>query len=164
MPLNMGTCPHEPNPHVSSRSHCSYLASWAEQGVLLLNTSLTVRAHQANSHSKKGWEELTDAILRVIDARPGPGVVFLVWGQPALKRMAGIDKEKHLILMSVHPSPLSASRGFFGNQHFKKANDWLREKYGEEGTIDWTKLEPERKVAKSKKLDAAVPVVDDAVW
>lgn len=139
----------------------SYLASWADQGVLLLNTSLTVRAHQANSHSKKGWEELTDAILRVIDARPGPGVVFLVWGQPALKRMAGIDKEKHLILSSVHPSPLSASRGFFGNQHFKKANEWLREKYGEEGVIDWTKLEPESKPAKPKK---ELPVIDDAVW
>lgn len=138
-----------------------YLASWAKQGVLLLNTSLTVRAHQANSHSKKGWEELTDAILRVIDARPGPGVVFLVWGQPALKRMAGIDKDEHLILSSVHPSPLSASRGFFGNQHFKKANDWLKEKYGEEGVVDWTKLEPEKAVKEPLK---ALDVIDDAVW
>jgi uracil-DNA glycosylase len=75
--------------------------------------------------------------------------------------MAGIDKDEHLILSSVHPSPLSASRGFFGNQHFKKANDWLKEKYGEEGVVDWTKLEPEKAVKEPLK---ALDVIDDAVW
>lgn len=127
-----------------------YLASWARQGVLLLNTSLTVRAHSANSHSKKGWEEFTDAVLRVVDERPGPGVVFLAWGQPAQKRMAGIDKKKHLILSSVHPSPLSASRGFFGNAHFKQANEWLAEKYGEGGKIDWCTLEADDAAARKE--------------
>ena len=131
----------------------------------MLNTSLSVRAHQANSHSGKGWEQFTDAILKTITSRPGPGVVFLAWGNPAQKRTASIvgvtsssaaasgglfsktkgntGKEKHLVLKSVHPSPLSASRGFFGNGHFKKANEWLKENYGEEGMIDWCTLDPE---------------------
>jgi uracil-DNA glycosylase len=108
-----------------------------------LNTCLTVQAHKANSHSKKGWEEFTDQVLKAIDARPGPGVVFLAWGLPAQKRMAGVDKQKHLILSSPHPSPLSARTGFHGNSHFKKANAWLREKYGDQAGIDWCKLDPE---------------------
>lgn len=130
----------------------SYLGSWARQGVLLLNTCLTVRAHQANSHSKKGWEEFTDAVIKTIDARPGPGVVFLAWGQPALKRvkdLASVKTGKHLLLHSAHPSPLSASRGFFGNQHFKKTNEWLMERYGAGEGIDWKRLdqeEPEKPV------------------
>lgn len=146
----------------------------------MLNTSLSVRAHQANSHSGKGWEQFTDSILKVITSRPGPGVVFFAWGNPAQKRTANIitsssgsstaaknslfakkhsatlddsdkkdgkegeEKEsKHLILKSVHPSPLSANRGFFGNGHFRKANEWLKEKYGEEGMIDWCTIDPE---------------------
>jgi len=133
-------------PQFSPPNH-GYLGSWARQGVLLINTSMTVRAHQANSHSKKGWEEFTDSVLRAIDARPGPGVVFLAWGQPALKRInATITQKgkKHLVLSSVHPSPLSASRGFFGNAHFRKTNDWLVKQYGDENAaIDWCTLEPE---------------------
>lgn len=130
----------------------------------MLNTSLSVRAHQANSHSGKGWEQFTDSILKVISNRPGPGVVFFAWGNPAQKRTANIitstsgskvntlfsktpkqdeGSSKHLILKSVHPSPLSANRGFFGNGHFKKANEWLKEKYGEEGMIDWCTIDPE---------------------
>lgn len=148
-----------------SLNHCPfrYLGSWARQGVLMLNTSLSVRAHQANSHSNKGWEQFTDSILKQITTRPGPGVVFLAWGNPAQKRTANIvtstptssfaggsfaknkiaNKDKHLVLKSVHPSPLSANRGFFGNGHFKKANEWLKENYGEEGMIDWCTLDPE---------------------
>ncbi|KAK9893887.1 uracil-DNA glycosylase [Cystobasidium minutum MCA 4210] len=121
-----------------------YLGSWARQGVLMLNTSLSVRAHQANSHSNKGWEQFTDSILKTITSRPGPGVVFFAWGNPAQKRTASIIK-KHLVLKSVHPSPLSANRGFFGNGHFRKANEWLKENYGEEGMIDWCTLDPEER-------------------
>lgn len=133
-------------PHFTPPNH-GYLGSWARQGVLLINTAMTVRAHQANSHSKKGWEEFTDSILRAIDARPGPGVVFLAWGQPALKRINNTISSagtKHLILSSAHPSPLSASRGFFGNAHFRRTNEWLVEQYGnEEAAVDWCNLEPE---------------------
>jgi uracil-DNA glycosylase len=153
--------------------HDSYLSSWAKSGVLLLNTSLTVRAHQAGSHSGKGWEEFTDAVVRIVDQYGGAGlgenrakgvgngVVFLCWGAWAAKRVAKLDKRKHLILTSPvrvfcklfgisltslslslqHPSPLSAHRGYLGNGHFKKANEWLREKYGEGSEIDWCKLE-----------------------
>ncbi|KAM5538470.1 hypothetical protein V8D89_007803 [Ganoderma adspersum] len=130
------------------------LTTWAENGVLLLNTSLTVRAHEAASHSKKGWEEFTAKVVDVVDrygganlgdksssdAGRGRGIVFLVWGAHAAKVVAKLDKKKHLILTSAHPSPLSANRGFMGNGHFKKANDWLEEKYGPDGCVDWTKL------------------------
>ncbi|KAH9945312.1 uracil-DNA glycosylase [Epithele typhae] len=129
------------------------LTSWAENGVLLLNTALTVRAGDAGSHSKQGWEEFTDKVVEVVDkfgganlgskgamAGRGRGIVFLAWGAWAGKRVAKLDKKKHLILTSVHPSPLSANRGFLGNGHFKKANDWLEEKYGPDGCVDWTKL------------------------
>lgn len=143
---------------------------------MLLNTSLTVRAHQvwrprasqsgqaadntsqAGSHSKRGWETFTTAVLRTVAARlkPAPsssstpteagahGVVFIAWGAPAAKvcdaigmTATGSAKAGHLLLKSVHPSPLSAQRGFFGNGHFRKANEWLAERYGEEGKIDW---------------------------
>jgi len=86
------------------------LTPWAERGVLLLNACLTVRASEANSHSSKGWEKLTQKVIDVIAARKG--VVFLAWGKPAEKRVAKIDRRKHAVLLSVHPSPLSASRGF----------------------------------------------------
>ncbi|KAI9057215.1 uracil-DNA glycosylase [Trametes sanguinea] len=130
------------------------LTSWAENGVLLLNTALTVKANEAGSHSNKGWEEFTDKVIDVVDrygganlgekgtaaAGRGRGIVFLAWGAWAAKRVAKLDKKKHLILTSAHPSPLSASRGFLGNGHFKKANDWLEEKYGPDGCVDWTNL------------------------
>ncbi len=96
----------------------------AEQGVLLLNSTLTVEAHRAGSHQGKGWEELTDAAIRAInDGRDH--VVFLLWGAYAIRKGAFIDRERHLVLESPHPSPLSAHRGFFGNHHFSRANDYL---------------------------------------
>lgn len=120
------------------------LTKWARQGVLLLNTSLTVRAHQAASHSRQGWDTFTNAILDTIISRLSPtgaeagakGVVFMAWGAHAGKLCTKIGKD-HLVLKSAHPSPLSASRGFLGNGHFNKANEWLEEKYGKEGRIDW---------------------------
>ncbi|KAG1790885.1 uracil-DNA glycosylase [Suillus plorans] len=117
------------------------LTPMAKAGVLWLNTCLTVRAHNANSHSKKGWETFTDAVIRAVLDRPdGRGVVFFAWGLPAQKLYdrLGIDEKKHLVLRSPHPSPLSAHRGFLGNAHFKKANEWLRKTHGEE--IDWAAL------------------------
>ncbi|KZV59155.1 DNA glycosylase, partial [Peniophora sp. CONT] len=121
------------------------LTPLAQQGVLFLNTCLTVRAHKAHSHAKRGWEELTTAALRAVAQRESnthKGVVFMAWGLPAQKTCAavGIDEKKHLILKSAHPSPLSAYRGFFGNGHFKRANDWLEERYGDGGGVDWTTL------------------------
>ncbi|KAL2866362.1 uracil-DNA glycosylase [Aspergillus lucknowensis] len=113
------------------------LIPWAERGVLLLNTCLTVRAHQAASHSNKGWERLTQKAIDVLTRVRTRGVVFLAWGTPAGKRVAGINRERHCILQSVHPSPLSAHRGFFQNQHFKKCNQWLAERYGPDSIIDW---------------------------
>ncbi|KAL2809298.1 uracil-DNA glycosylase-like protein [Aspergillus granulosus] len=114
------------------------LTPWAERGVLLLNTCLTVRAHQAASHANKGWERLTQRAIDVVTRVRTRGVVFLAWGAPAGKRVTGINRERHCILQSVHPSPLSAHRGFFDNQHFKKCNDWLAERYGADGVIDWS--------------------------
>lgn len=101
-----------------------YLEKWARQGVLLLNTALTVRKDCANSHSGKGWEVLTDAIIKKLNLRDEP-IVFMLWGNNAKSKAWFIDKDKHLVLPSAHPSPLSASRGFFGCDHFRKANDFL---------------------------------------
>lgn len=100
------------------------LSRWAEQGVLLLNATLTVRAHQAGSHQNKGWEEFTDAAIHHL-AEEREHIVFILWGSYAQKKGAFIDPGKHLVLKSPHPSPLSAHRGFFGNQHFSKANEYL---------------------------------------
>jgi uracil-DNA glycosylase len=100
------------------------LTHWAEQGVLLLNATLTVEAHKAGSHQKKGWEEFTDSVVEKI-SQIREGLVFLLWGSYAQKKGEVIDRNKHLVLTSPHPSPLSASRGFFGNGHFKKTNDYL---------------------------------------
>ncbi|MCS6832195.1 MAG: uracil-DNA glycosylase [Flammeovirgaceae bacterium] len=100
------------------------LERWAVQGVLLLNATLTVREGQAGSHQNKGWEQFTDAAIKAL-AREREGIVFMLWGAYAQKKMAFIDAQKHLILQSAHPSPLSASKGFFGNKHFSKANDYL---------------------------------------
>ncbi|MFA9388159.1 MAG: uracil-DNA glycosylase [Prolixibacteraceae bacterium] len=100
------------------------LTRWAQQGVLLLNATLTVRAHEAGSHQKKGWETFTDAVIQTVSAQKG-NVVFLLWGAYAQRKADLIDRTKHLILESVHPSPLSASRGFFGNHHFSRTNEFL---------------------------------------
>ncbi|KAF5019510.1 hypothetical protein F66182_8487 [Fusarium sp. NRRL 66182] len=113
------------------------LTPWADRGVLMLNTCLTVRAHEANSHSNRGWERLTQKVIDVVAQKRTRGVVFMAWGTPAGKRVQKIDRVKHLVLQSVHPSPLSASRGFFDCGHFKKANDWLASRYGADGEIDW---------------------------
>lgn len=111
-----------------------YLTKWAEQGVLLLNTVLTVRAHQANSHRGIGWEEFTDAAIRILNEQDRP-IVYLLWGRPAQMKKSMLNNPKHLILEAPHPSPLSAYRGFFGCQHFSKTNEFL-EKNGLE-PIDW---------------------------
>jgi uracil-DNA glycosylase len=100
------------------------LTRWAEQGVLLLNATLTVRAHQAGSHQKKGWEEFTDYVIKIVNAEKN-NVVFFLWGAYAQKKGEAIDRSRHLVLESVHPSPLSASRGFFGNRHFSRCNEYL---------------------------------------
>ena len=100
------------------------LTRWANQGVLLLNATLTVRAHQAGSHQRKGWEEFTDAAIRIL-AEQREHLVFILWGAYAQKKGAFIDRNKHLVLTSAHPSPLSAYNGFFGNKHFSRANEYL---------------------------------------
>ena len=115
------------------------LTGWAKQGVLLLNAVLTVRAHQANSHKGKGWEQFTDAIIRTVDAEDRP-VVFLLWGRNAREKKELIVNPKHLVLEAAHPSPLSAYNGFFGCKHFSKCNSFL-EKNGAEG-IDWGRVGP----------------------
>lgn len=100
------------------------LERWAGQGVLLLNAILTVRAHEALSHQNKGWEKFTDAAISALN-RYGEKIVFMLWGNYAQNKGASIDPSRHLILKTVHPSPLSASRGFFGCSHFSKCNNWL---------------------------------------
>lgn len=111
-----------------------YLEKWARQGVLLLNTVLTVRAHQANSHRGIGWEEFTDAAIRVLNEQDRP-IVFLLWGKPAQSKKSMLHNPKHLILTAPHPSPLSAHRGFFGCKHFSQTNEFLKEQGLKE--IDW---------------------------
>jgi uracil-DNA glycosylase len=100
------------------------LSRWAAQGVLLLNATLTVRAHLAGSHQRKGWEEFTDNVISILN-REKTNLVFFLWGAYAQKKCESIDRSKHLVLESVHPSPLSASRGFFGNRHFSRCNQYL---------------------------------------
>ena len=111
------------------------LKSWAEQGVLLLNTVLTVRQGEAHSHKGRGWETLTDKIIETLNKKTEP-VVFLLWGKPAQSKIHLIDQSKHHIITSVHPSPLSARRGFFGSKPFSKTNKFLRQNGLEE--INWT--------------------------
>lgn len=111
-----------------------YLTKWAEQGVLLLNTVLTVRAHQANSHHDIGWEKFTDAAIKSLNEMDRP-IVYLLWGGPAQRKAAMLNNPKHLVLKAPHPSPLSAYRGFLGCKHFSAANEFL-EKNGLE-PIDW---------------------------
>ncbi len=100
------------------------LSRWATQGVLLLNATLTVRAHAAGSHQNQGWEQLTDAVIRQLNDKRS-GLVFILWGAYAARKGELIDRSRHLVLTSPHPSPLSASRGFFGNHHFTRANSYL---------------------------------------
>ncbi len=111
-----------------------YLKKWADQGVLLLNTVLTVRAHQANSHQGKGWEEFTDAIITAVNAQDRP-IVYFLWGRPAQMKKKMLNNPNHLILEAPHPSPLSAYRGFFGCKHFSQANEFLKANGVE--PIDW---------------------------
>ncbi len=111
-----------------------YLKKWADQGVLMLNTVLTVRAHQAGSHQGKGWEQFTDAIIQAVNAQDRP-VVYLLWGKPAQSKIPMLTNPRHLILKAPHPSPLSAYRGFFGCRHFSQANAFLQRNGIE--PIDW---------------------------
>ena len=111
-----------------------YLKKWADQGVLLLNTVLTVRAHAAFSHKDHGWEQFTDAIIRAVDAEDRP-LVFLLWGRPAQMKAEMLHSRRHLVLTAPHPSPLSAYRGFFGCRHFSRTNDFLRASGVE--PVDW---------------------------
>lgn len=111
-----------------------YLTKWADEGVLLLNAVLTVRAHMANSHAGIGWEQFTDAAITALNTQDRP-IVFLLWGAPAQRKAALLNNPKHLILKAPHPSPLSAYRGFFGCRHFSKTNEYLEE-HGIKG-IDW---------------------------
>ncbi|KAF2707324.1 uracil-DNA glycosylase [Pleomassaria siparia CBS 279.74] len=120
------------------------LIPWAERGVLLINTCLTVRRGEPKSHENKGWEQLMQKVIDTV-SKTRPGVVFLAWGTPAANRVKEVNQAKHLVLKSVHPSPLSASRGWFDCHHFKKTNDWLVQKHGKEAVIDWNldSLDPE---------------------
>ena len=111
-----------------------YLTKWAKQGVLMLNTVLTVRAHQANSHRGIGWESFTDAAIRILNEQDRP-IVYLLWGKPAQMKKSMLNNPKHFILEAPHPSPLSAYRGFFGCQHFSKTNAFLKENGLE--PVDW---------------------------
>ena len=111
-----------------------YLEKWAKQGVMMLNTVLTVRAGEANSHKDKGWEQFTDAVIRVLNEQDRP-IVYMLWGSPAQKKASMLNNPKHLILKAVHPSPLSAYRGFFGCGHFLKCNQFLEENGLDK--VDW---------------------------
>ena len=117
-----------------SEPDCGDLSYWAKQGVLLLNTVLTVRGHQAFSHRGIGWEEFTDATIRAIEEKEDP-VVYILWGTPAQKKRSMIRQKKRLVLTAPHPSPLSAYRGFFGSKPFSKCNAYLRKEGVDE--IDW---------------------------
>ncbi|CAH1404326.1 unnamed protein product [Nezara viridula] len=117
-----------------------YLVGWARQGVLLLNAVLTVRKNAPNSHKDQGWEDLTTAVIKYLNDNQ-KGIVFLLWGAYAQKKADFVDKKKHCVLKTVHPSPLSASRGWFGCKHFSKCNEYL-EKVGKK-PVDWTRL-PEK--------------------
>ncbi|MDF2542218.1 MAG: ung [Herbinix sp.] len=112
-----------------------HLEKWSKQGVLLLNTVLTVRAHQANSHQGKGWERFTDAVIQAVNQQDRP-IVFILWGRPAQLKRQMLTNPKHLILEAPHPSPLSAYRGFFGSKPFSKANHFLQN--NSISPIDWT--------------------------
>lgn len=111
-----------------------YLVKWAKQGILMLNTVLTVRAHNPLSHQGKGWEQFTDAIIEAVNAQDRP-IVYMLWGKPAQRKASMLNNPKHLVLKAAHPSPLSASHGFFGCKHFSQANQFLEENGMQ--PIDW---------------------------
>ncbi|KAI0055517.1 uracil-DNA glycosylase [Artomyces pyxidatus] len=132
------------------------LTSWAKNGVLMLDNTLTIRTDQPGSHSNRGWEQFTDKVVDAVERYGGTdlpaispfdrvgherGVVFLAWGAWAAKRITKLNTKKHLILTSAHPAPPSARKGFLGNGHFKRANDWLEAKYGPTGVVDWCRLD-----------------------
>lgn len=118
------------------------LTQWAQQGVLMINAVLTVEHSKAGSHSKKGWEEITDAVIQICNNQNEP-IVFLLWGSYAIKKQILITNKRHLVLTAVHPSPLSAHRGWFGCKHFSKANQYLIE--SSRSPIDWQINSPEQK-------------------
>jgi uracil-DNA glycosylase len=107
---------------------------WARQGVLLINTVLTVRAGEANSHRRQGWEHFTDAVIDVVNSKPDR-VVFIMWGASAQQKISRLDLDVHAVVASPHPSPLSASKGFFGSQPFSRTNELLKQ--ASRGSIDW---------------------------
>ncbi|KAI1003456.1 hypothetical protein K3495_g4749 [Podosphaera aphanis] len=135
------------------------LTPWARQGVLMLNTCLTVRKHEANSHANRGWEVFTQRVIDIVAMKRKGGVVFLAWGTPAGKRVGKVDKARHLVLTSVHPSPLSASRGWFNCGHFLKTNEWLVRRYGSGAEIDWNL--GERKIEENQNDDKIDPKSSD---
>ncbi|KAG2172453.1 hypothetical protein INT44_006626 [Umbelopsis vinacea] len=134
--VNIYTCVKNDYPDFNKPNH-GYLENWAKEGVLMLNTSLTVKAHEAASHANKGWEELTDAVINYVNEKKS-GVVFMLWGAHAQKKGVKINKSKHLVLKAVHPSPLSAHRGFLQCNHFATANKYLRDNAKDE--INWNCL------------------------
>lgn len=146
------------------KNNAGCLINWAKQGVLMLNACLTVRAHNANSHANKGWENFTEKVLSLVsqnhngkNGQQSP-ICFLVWGNPASKRIDKIkpNQSVHKVLKTVHPSPLSAARGFFHAGHFRKTNEFLETKYGPRGIINWA-LDPNNKIKEiESKLNAEV--------
>ncbi|KAF3907760.1 hypothetical protein AA313_de0209826 [Arthrobotrys entomopaga] len=121
------------------------LTPWAERGVLMLNTCLTVQPSNANSHAGRGWEQFTQKVIDVVSQKRTKGVVFMAWGKPAQGRVAKVNKMTHLILQSCHPSPLAAFKGpvfFRDGHHFKQCNEWLQKKYGDDGPVDWNAVNP----------------------
>ncbi|KAI9216604.1 uracil-DNA glycosylase-like protein [Blastocladiella britannica] len=143
---------------ITPPSH-GYLAGWARQGVLLLNATLTVRQAQANSHAKSDWGKFTDAVIKLVNDQV-PHAVFILWGSFAQKKGAAIDKKKHYVIKGVHPSPLSAHRGFFGSKPFSKANAYLRSKGIDE--IDWSDL-PAEDPPEEEVVDEQENVVGEVV-
>jgi uracil-DNA glycosylase len=138
------------------------LTPWADQGVLLLNTVLTVRAHEANSHQGKGWEKFTQKVIDTVVKVRQRGVVFLAWGKPAQKRVENIKGSKHLVLKGIHPSPLAARAGNFSDcGHFKTTNEWLRGRYGAEGEIDWSLAAEKQTPIKGADVEAPVKATSE---
>ncbi|KAJ2559641.1 uracil DNA glycosylase [Coemansia sp. RSA 1933] len=138
--LNMYKALARDYPGEFERPAHGYLRGWAEQGVLLLNAALTVECHKANAHANRGWEQFTDRVIALVNSR-NTNVVFMLWGAYAQKKGAHVDRSRHCVLTTVHPSPLSASRGFFDAAHFRRANEYLVA-HGKE-PIDWAHLPAE---------------------
>lgn len=138
------------------------LTPWAEQGVLMLNTVLTVQAHEANSHKNRGWEKFTQRVIDTVVKVRQRGVVFMAWGKPAQTRFEKISGAKHVVLKGIHPSPLAARAGNFADcGHFKKANEWLVERYGEGGEIDWSLAADKQKPIKGPDTEQPIKATAD---